>query len=94
MSEQPKRRGRPPGSGNPTLKLVCLVTGNKRNSNINYLNRKAERCEVSIDVVVNNYVSKEALKSIADSPNFNDETKELLLRLNGGTRSRRKKNEA
>ena len=92
--ETVKRRGRPPGSGNPTLKLTCLITGNQRNSNINYLTRKAERCGVTVEVVASNYVSKEALKSISDNPNFNEETKELLLRLNGGTRIRRKKNES
>lgn len=92
MSEQ-KRRGRPPGSGNPMLKLTCLISGKTRNSNINYLSRKAEKHGVPLDVVVSNYVAKEHLKEFADDPRWHAASKELVLRLNGGTRIRRKKNE-
>jgi len=86
-----KRRGRPAGTGNPMLKLKCLVTGNARPSNINYLTKKAERLGVSVDMIINSYVSKEALHQIQTSPQFDDNTKELLLRLNGGRRARAKK---
>lgn len=91
ITETPKRRGRPPGTGNPKLKLRCLITGKTRPSNINYLTRKAERCGVDLDTVINNYISKEALHQIADNPQFDDTTKELLLKLNGGRRARAKK---
>lgn len=93
ITETQKRRGRPPGTGNPKLKLRCIFCGKTRPTNINYLTRKAERCGVDIDTVINNYVSKEHLEQIATSPQFNDETKELLLRLNGGKRNRKKKND-
>ena len=43
-------------------KLTCLVTGRSRNSNINYLEAKALRLGVSLDVVINSYVSRDALK--------------------------------
>lgn len=86
-----KRRGRPPGTGNPMLKLKCLVTGKTRPSNINYLTKKAERLGVSVDMIINSYVSKGSLDQISTSPQFDDNTKELLLRLNGGRRNRKKK---
>lgn len=91
ITETPKRRGRPPGTGNPKLKLTCLVTGKSRASNINYLSRKADRLGVTIDAIVNNYVTKEALKDFVQNPSFNDEHKDLVLRLNGGKRIRKKK---
>lgn len=93
MTTELKRRGRPPGSGNPMLKLTCLVSGKQRNSNINYLTRKAEKHGVDIDVIVNNYVSKEHLKEFMDDPRWHSASRDLVLRLNGGTRIRRKKNE-
>ena len=43
-------------------KLTCLVTGRSRNSNIKYLEAKALRLGVSLDVVINSYVSRDALK--------------------------------
>lgn len=88
-----KRRGRPPGSGNPMLKLTCLVSGQSRNSNINYLSRKAEKHGVTVDVITSNYVSKEHLKQFNESSQWTDDVKALVNRLNGGTRIRRKKNE-
>lgn len=91
--EVTKQRGRPRGTGNPLLKLTCLVTGKQRNSNINYLRRKAEKHGVDVEVVANNYVSKEALKQFAEDPRWQSENHDLVLRLNGGTRIRRKKNE-
>jgi hypothetical protein len=94
LNTESKRRGRPPGSGNPRLKLTCLMTGKQRNSNINYLTRKAERHGVDVDVVANNYVSKEALKQFAEDPRWQGTARDLILRLNGGTRIRKKKNES
>lgn len=85
-----KRRGRPPGTGNPMLKLRCIITGKTRPSNINYLTKKADRLGVSVDMIINSYVSKEVLDQIQTSPQFDDNTKELLLRLNGGRRNRTK----
>lgn len=43
-------------------KLTCLVTGRSRNSNIKYLEAKALRLGASLDVVMNSYVSRDALK--------------------------------
>lgn len=90
VTQEQKRRGRPPGTGDPKLRLKCIITGKTRPSNINYLTKKAERCGVDIDTVVTHYVSKEVLGQIATSPQFDDATKELLLKLNGGRRDRTK----
>ncbi|NDD59446.1 MAG: hypothetical protein EBZ47_09450, partial [Chlamydiae bacterium] len=59
-----KRRGRPAGSGNPSLKLICQITGKARATNQNYLNSKASRLGVTVDTIINNYVSKEGLKQL------------------------------
>jgi hypothetical protein len=78
-----KRRGRPTGSGNPTLKLTCLVTGKSRATNQKYLESKASRLGVAVEDIVNSYVSKEGLKQM---DTFNHANKEQLRRINGGTR--------
>jgi hypothetical protein len=83
-----KRRGRPAGSGNPSLKLVCAVTGTIRATNQNYLNAKAARLGVSIDEIINNYVSKTGLKQLTNDSTIDATRKERLLKLNGGTRQR------
>jgi hypothetical protein len=83
-----KRRGRPAGSGNPSLKLVCQITGKGRATNQNYLSAKATRLGVSVDEIINNYVSKEGLKQLQADSNLKADTREQLLRLNGGTRQR------
>jgi len=89
VQENSKRRGRPTGSGNPKLKLVCAVTGKSRATNQNYLRIKAERLGVSIEEILGNYVSKEGLKQLANDTTIDEARKEALLRFNGGTRSRR-----
>lgn len=83
-----KRRGRPAGSGNPSLKLVCQVTGKARATNQNYLNTKASRLGVTVDEIINNYVSKEGLKQLQSDQTIAADRKEQLLNLNGGTRQR------
>ena len=83
-----KRRGRPAGSGNPALKLVCQVTGKARATNQNYLNAKATRLGVTVDEIINNYVSKEGLKQLQNDQLIAADRKEQLLKLNGGTRNR------
>ena len=83
-----KRRGRPAGSGNPALKLVCQVTGKARATNQNYLNSKAARLGVSVDEIINNYISKEGLKQLQNDQAVTSDRKEQLLNLNGGTRQR------
>jgi hypothetical protein len=90
-NEGGKRRGRPAGSGNPMLKLVCQVTGKARATNQNYLNAKAARLGVAVEEVINNYVSKEGLKQLAEGTSLDDARKDALLNLNGGTRTRRQK---
>lgn len=81
-----KRRGRPAGTGNPTLKLTCLVTGATRATNMKYLQSKAERLGVTVDEIVNNYVSKAGLKQL---DTFETKlNKEMIRRINGGTRIR------
>lgn len=83
------RRGRPAGSGNPALKLVCQVTGKTRATNQNYLNAKATRLGVTVNEIINNYVSKEGLKQLQnDQAVLADRNKELLIQVNGGTRQR------
>jgi hypothetical protein len=83
-----KRRGRPAGSGNPTLKLVCQVTGKSRATNQNYLNAKAARLGVTVDEIINNYVSKDGLKQLQNDQTIAADRKEQLTRVNGGTRQR------
>lgn len=78
-----KRRGRPAGSGNPTLKLTCLVTGKTRATNQKYLEAKAGRLNVTVEDIVKNYVSKDGLKQL---DTLQHDNKELLRRINGGTR--------
>jgi len=86
-----KRRGRPSGSGNPLLKLVCQVTGKTRATNQNYLNAKANRLGISVEEIINNYVSKEGLKQLQNDTSMNIQAREQLLQLNGGTRQRASK---
>ncbi len=86
-----KRRGRPAGSGNPSLKLICQVTGKSRATNQNYLNGKASRLGVTVEEIISNYVSKEGLKQLQADNNLKANTREQLLRLNGGTRQRASK---
>jgi hypothetical protein len=83
-----KRRGRPAGSGNPALKLVCQVTGKARATNQNYLNAKATRLGVTVDEIISNYVSKEGLKQLQNDQSIAADRKEQLLKVNGGTRQR------
>lgn len=83
-----KHRGRPAGSGNPVLKLVCQVTGKARATNQNYLNAKAARLGVTVDEIINNYVSKDGLKQLQDNNTIAADRKEQLVRVNGGTRQR------
>ena len=87
-AEGSKRRGRPAGSGNPYLKLTCVITGTTRATNQNYLNAKASRVGVSVDEIINNYVSKTGLKQLANDNTIDATRKERLLKLNGGTRQR------
>ena len=87
-AEGSKRCGRPAGSGNPALKLTCVITGTTRATNQNYLNDKASRVGVSVDEIINNYVSKTGLKQLANDNTVDATRKERLLRLNGGTRQR------
>lgn len=84
-----KRRGRPEGSGNPSLKLICQVTGKSRATNQNYLNAKATRLGVTVDEIINSYVSKDGLKQLQNNEATIDPSRrEQLIRLNGGTRVR------
>jgi len=86
--KESKRRGRPAGSGNPALKLVCQVTGKARATNQNYLNAKAARLGVTVDEIISNYVSKEGLKQLQNDQSIAADRKEQLLKINGGTRQR------
>ena len=88
-----KRRGRPQKTDSQALKLVCQITGKARATNRGYLKIKAERLGVSVDEVINNYVSKEGLKKLVDA-NVDKLKKELLLKLNGGSRNRKSKQQA
>lgn len=87
-AKEGKRRGRPAGSGNPTLKLICQVTSKARATNQNYLNAKATRLGVTVDEIINNYVSKEGLKQLQNDQTIAADRKEQLIRINGGTRQR------
>jgi len=58
-------------------KLICLVTGNSRTSNIKYLEAKAIRLGVDVDTLVNNYVSRDALKLLRTGKTFEQVRAEL-----------------
>ena len=90
-AKEGKRRGRPAGSGNPALKLICQITGKVRATNQNYLNSKANRLGVTVDEIINNYVSKQGLKQLQADTNLKADNREQLLRHNGGTRLRASK---
>jgi hypothetical protein len=63
---------------NKTLpKLTCLVTGKNRNSNIKYLEAKASRLGVDVDVIINNYVSRDALKLLRTGKSFEQVRQEV-----------------
>lgn len=52
--------GRPKGSGK-TPKLVCMMTGKERATNLGYLNEKASKLGVEVSDIVNLYISKTPL---------------------------------
>jgi hypothetical protein len=83
-----KRRGRPAGSGNPALKLTCVITGTSRATNQNYLNAKAARLGFAVEEILANYVSKAGLKQLVADTAMDATRKEYLLKINGGTRQR------
>lgn len=87
-AEGAKRRGRPAGSGNPALKLTCVITGTTRATNQNYLNAKADRLGVAVEQIIANYVSKTGLKQLANDNTVDATRKEFLQKINGGTRQR------
>ena len=68
-----------------SVKLTCLVTGETRITNKSYLESKANKLNVSIDEIVDNYVSTEGLKQL---DTFNHPNKHMLLFLNGGKRKK------
>lgn len=74
------RQGRPSGSGK-VPKLVCMMTGKERITNMEYLNKKAESLGVEVDDIVNCYISKTPLsllrKKVKEEPN-NKVTEEIV----------------
>ncbi|NBP04033.1 MAG: hypothetical protein EBU90_28860 [Proteobacteria bacterium] len=81
-----------------TPKLVCKITGKERATNIKYLESKATRVGISVDELVSNYVSREALKllrqgnsvesvrstlGVSNMPAIDSKTAERLVRFNG-----------
>lgn len=62
---------------NTLPKLVCQVTGKSRTSNIKYLEAKALRTGVTVDQLVNNYVSREAIKLLRKGQTVDQVRKEL-----------------
>ena len=62
---------------NTLPKLVCQVTGKSRTSNIKYLEAKALRTGVTVDQLVNNYVSREAIKLLRKGQTLEQVRKEL-----------------
>jgi hypothetical protein len=89
MENKTKRKGRPQGSGNPTLKLTCLVTGQTRATNLKYLDAKAQRLGITVDEIVKNYVSKQGLATLEQFDTTLN--KEMLRRINGASRTRTEK---
>lgn len=70
------------------LKLTCTITGKSRPTNQKYLEAKAQRLGVSVEMLIKNYVSKEGLAQLTqDNPRF-----EELMKINGKIRSSKEKN--
>ncbi|NBW57081.1 hypothetical protein EBR43_04720 [bacterium] len=67
-------------------KLACLVTGKTRTSNIKYLEAKALRLGVNVDVLIKNYVSREAIKLLRTGKSF-DEIRGIVGTVEGYTPS-------
>lgn len=63
---------------NTLPKLTCLVTGKTRNSNIKYLEAKASRLDVAVDILINNYVSRDALKLLRTGKSFEQIRQEVI----------------
>ena len=81
-----------------TPKLVCNITGKERATNIKYLESKATRVGISVDELVSNYVSRDALKllrqgnsvesvrstlGVTNMPAIASEFAQRLVRFNG-----------
>jgi len=81
-----------------TPKLVCNITGKERATNIKYLESKATRVGISVDELVSNYVSRDALKllrqgnsvefvrstlGVTNMPAIDSEFAQRLVRFNG-----------
>lgn len=83
------RQGRPSGSGK-VPKLVCMMTGKERVTNMEYLNKKADNLGVEVSDIVNCYISKTPLtllkKKIKEEPN-NKITKEIIQSIFSGNNS-------
>lgn len=71
--------GRPAGSGK-TPKLVCMLTGMERTTNMNYLNKKAAKLDVKVEDVVELYISKTSLKLLKKKIKENDVLNESVVK--------------
>jgi hypothetical protein len=58
-------------------KLVCLVTGKKRTSNIKYLKAKADRLGLEVEKLQTYYVCREAIRELRKGLNF-DQIREKI----------------
>lgn len=58
-------------------KLVCLVTGKKRTSNIKYLKSKADRLGIEVEKLQKYYVCREAIRELRKGLNF-DQIREKI----------------
>jgi len=65
--------------------LTCLVTKTFRNTNMEYIQNKAERAGVSVDEIIANYVSREVLKNLrrGNLQGLTQEQATRIIRLNG-----------
>lgn len=66
-----------PKVNNVLPKLVCLVTGKKRTSNIKYLKAKANRLGIDVVKLQKYYVSREAIRELRKGLSF-DQIREKL----------------
>jgi len=65
--------------------LTCLVTKTNRNTNMEYLQNKAERAGVTVEEIIANYVSREVLKNLrrGNLQGLTQEQATRIIRLNG-----------
>ena len=74
---------------NKTPVLTCIVSGNTRKSNLEYLQNKATKAGVSVDDIISHYVTREVLKNLrrGNLQGLSQEKADKIIQLNGKHKS-------